>query len=190
MLGIPRKILFAEGNRALVRNLGWIGIAASLALALGWVGGSVLIVRPVKALVRASTRLATGDLSTRTGLRHGKDELGQLTRTFDHMAQALQQRELERQLAEDTLQTRDHMMRELPLLPAAVCVCDQLGAVETLQPGRRRVMGMRAARPSRQPALLRRAPVVSPGWNTDAPQRVARPRKSCAPAFRCGTGSW
>jgi PAS domain S-box-containing protein len=130
MLGIPKKILFAEGNRALLRNLGWIGIAASLALTLGWMGGSVLIIQPVKALVRASTRLATGDLSTRTGLRHGKDELGQLTRTFDQMAHALQQRELERQLAEDTLQARDHMMRELPLLPAAVCVCDQLGTIE------------------------------------------------------------
>ena len=130
MLGIPKKILFAEGNRALMRNLGWIGIAATLALALGWVGGNVLIVQPVKALVRASTRLASGDLRTRTGLRHGKDELGQLTRTFDQMAQALEQREQERQLAEVTLQTRDHMMRELPLLPAAVCVCDQLGTIE------------------------------------------------------------
>jgi PAS domain S-box-containing protein len=130
MLGTSKKILFAEGNRALIRNLGWIAIAAGLALALGWVGGNVLIVQPVKALVRASTRLATGDLSSRTGLRHGKDELGQLTRTFDHMAQTLQQRESERQLAEDTLQARDHMMRELPLLPAAVCVCDQLGTIE------------------------------------------------------------
>jgi signal transduction histidine kinase len=46
------------------------------------------------------------------------------------MAQVLQQRELERRLAEDTLQARDHMMRELPLLPAAVCVCDQLGTIE------------------------------------------------------------
>jgi PAS domain S-box-containing protein len=94
------------------------------------VGSSFLIVRPVKALVRASARVASGDLSTRTGLRHGKDELGQLTRTFDQMAQALEQRELERQLAEETLQTRDNMIRELPLLPAAVCVCDQFGAVE------------------------------------------------------------
>ena len=130
MLSIPKHILFAAANRALLRNLMWLGIAASLALALGWVGSNFLVVRPVKALVRASARLATGDLSTRTGLRHGKDELGQLTRTFDQMAQALEQRELERQLAEETLQTRDHMIRELPLLPAAVCVCDQFGAVE------------------------------------------------------------
>jgi len=39
-------------------------------------------------------------------------------------------RERARQLAEETLQTRDEMIRELPLLPAAVCVCDQFGAVE------------------------------------------------------------
>ena len=130
LLHIPRQLLFAEGNRALIRNLLWLGAAAGLALALGWVGSSVLVIRPVKALVGASARLATGELSTRTGLRHGKDELGQLTRTFDQMAQALEQRELDRQLAEETLQTRDTMIRELPLLPAAVCVCDQFGAVE------------------------------------------------------------
>lgn len=130
ILGIPKRDLFAQGNRDLIRDLGWIGIAASLALALGWVGSNFLVVRPVKALMRASARLAIGDLSARTGLRHGKDELGHLTRSFDHMAQALEQRDLERQLAEETLQTRDSMIRDLPLLPAAVCVCDQFGAVE------------------------------------------------------------
>jgi len=130
ILGVPRRILFAEANRAVILNLCWIGLAAALALTLGWVGANVLVVKPVKALVRASTQLAHGDLSTRTGLRHGKDELGQLTRTFDQMAQALEQRELERQLAEETLQTRDRIVRELPLVPAAVCVCDQVGSVE------------------------------------------------------------
>src|ERR1022692_1129165 len=40
-----------------------------------WVGSDFLVVRPVRALVRASTRVAAGDLSTRTGLRHGSNEL-------------------------------------------------------------------------------------------------------------------
>jgi len=130
ILSIPRAQLFAPANRALKRNLIWLGLAAGLALVIGWVGSDILVIRPVKALVHASARLATGDLSARTGLRHGKDELGRLTRTFDHMAQALEQRELERQLAEETLQTRDTLIRELPLLPAAVCVCDRFGNVE------------------------------------------------------------
>jgi PAS domain S-box-containing protein len=130
MLSIPKHVLFAGANRALLRSLMWLGTAVSLALALGWVGSNYLVMRPVEALVRASTGLASGDLSTRTGLRHGKDELGRLTDTFDQMAQALEERELKRRLAEETLQTRDNMIRELPLFPAAVCVCNQFGAVE------------------------------------------------------------
>jgi PAS domain S-box-containing protein len=130
LLSMPKHVLFAAANRALLHSLMWLGSAMTLALVLGWAGSNFLVVRPVKTLVRATALLATGDLSTRTGLRHGKDELGQLTRNFDLMAKALEQRELERQLAEETLQTRDNMIRELPLLPAAVCVCDQSGVVE------------------------------------------------------------
>jgi signal transduction histidine kinase len=130
MLSIPKHNLFATANQALLRSLMWLGTAVSVALALGWIGSSLLVIHPVKALVRASARLASGDLSSRTGLRHGKDELGRLTRTFDQMAQALEQRELERRFAEETLQTRDHILRELPLLPAAVCVCGHSGGVE------------------------------------------------------------
>ena len=130
ILGISQEALFASANRQLTRNLAWLGIAVGLALALGWVGSDVLVVRPVRALVRASARLAAGDLSTRTGLRHGNDELGQLSRTFDQMAEALQERDRQRQLAEETLQTRDAVLRQLPLFPAAVCVCDEFGAVQ------------------------------------------------------------
>jgi PAS domain S-box-containing protein len=130
LLSIPKHVLFARANRALLHSLMWLATAVGLALALGWAGSSFLVMHPVNALVRASARLASGDLSTRTGLRHGKDELGRLTDTFDQMAQALEERERKRQLAEETLQTRDHMIRELPLLPAAVCVCDRFGLVE------------------------------------------------------------
>jgi PAS domain S-box-containing protein len=130
ILSIPRRVLFATADRLLWRNLMWLGAAAGLALALGWVGGSFLVLRPVKALLRSTTRLGSGDLTARTGLPHGRDELGQLTRAFDQMAQALEQRELERRRAEETLETRDRMIRELPVLPAAVYVCDPAGAIE------------------------------------------------------------
>lgn len=130
VLGIPRRELFADANLALRRNLAWLGGAAGLALVLGWVGSNILVLRPVKALVASSARLAAGDLSARTGLPHGRDELGQLTRAFDHMAQALEQRENERRRAEETLQVRDDMIRELPVLPAAMYLCNMEGAIE------------------------------------------------------------
>jgi signal transduction histidine kinase len=77
---------------------------------LGWVVSNWLILHPVKALVSASARLATGDLSVRTGLAHSRDELGQLALAFDHMAQALEQRELERQRASSKLHVLSHRL--------------------------------------------------------------------------------
>jgi PAS domain S-box-containing protein len=130
VLAISRSVLFATANRMLWRNLAWLGMAAALALTLGWIGSNVLVLRPVKALVISTGRLAAGDLTVRTGLPHGKDEIGQLTRAFDQMAAALEERERQRQEAEETLATRDHMIRELPVLPAAVYVCNPEGEIE------------------------------------------------------------
>lgn len=112
ILGIPRRVLFAGADRALVRNLSWFGLAAGLALTAGWIGSNLLVLRPVKALVHSTARLTSGDLSARTGLPHGRDELGQLTLTFDLMAQALEQREVERRRANQKLQVVSHRLVE------------------------------------------------------------------------------
>ena len=80
---------------------------------VGWISSYLLVLRPVRTLVQSSARLATGDLSTRTGLAHRGDELGQLTRTFDQMAQALEHREVERQSADYALKTSETRYRRL-----------------------------------------------------------------------------
>jgi PAS domain S-box-containing protein len=63
--------------------------------------------------VKSSARLATGDLSTRTGMSHSGDELGQISRAFDQMAQALEQREAERQSANNALKASEMRYRRL-----------------------------------------------------------------------------
>ncbi len=113
ILATPRKALFAEADQALARNLKALGIAAVVALALGFVGGKFLILRPVRALVRSTARLAAGDLSVRTGLKPSRDELGQLTQAFDQMAQALETRELEHKRASHKLQVLSHRLVEV-----------------------------------------------------------------------------
>lgn len=113
ILGVPRRVLFAGADSALARSLVWFGLAAGLALTAGWIGSNLLVLRPVKALVRSTVRLTSGDLSARTGLPHGRDELGQLTLTFDLMAQALEQRELEREGANQKLQVLSHRLVEV-----------------------------------------------------------------------------
>lgn len=112
VLGIPRQTLFAQADRALRQSLAWLGLAAGVALALGWLGSQLLIVRPVRALVRSTARLAAGDLHARTGLP-GRDELGQLALAFDRMAQALERREQEHLRASQKLQLLSHRLVEV-----------------------------------------------------------------------------
>jgi signal transduction histidine kinase len=113
VLAIPRHFLFAEADRTLQRNLSWLGGFAAVALILGWMGSKFLILRPVKGLVKFAARLASGDLSVRTGLPHSRDELGELTLAFDQMAQALEERERERLRASQKLQVLSHRLVEV-----------------------------------------------------------------------------
>lgn len=87
-------------SRVLGLNLLLLALVGLLALATAAVGGDLLIMRPVRKLVDATKRLAAGDLSARADLHHGQEELNQLGRAFDQMAEALDRRE--------------RLMRELP----------------------------------------------------------------------------
>jgi signal transduction histidine kinase len=113
ILSIPKPVLFAAADRALAANLIWLGIAGGLALALGWIGSNWLVVKPVKALVTSSARVAAGDLSARTGLPQRRGELGRLTNSFDHMARTLEQRDRERSRASQKLQVLSQRLVEV-----------------------------------------------------------------------------
>jgi signal transduction histidine kinase len=69
-----------------------IGGALSLMLALLLAYG---LLRPVRALTRASAALSAGDLSQRVSAR-GSDEMAMLARTFNQMAESLQKAETDR----------------------------------------------------------------------------------------------
>ncbi len=113
ILSIPKKLLYAEADRFAARSLALVGLVAALAIVLGWIGSDLLVLRQIRALVRSTARLAGGDFSARTGLVPNGDELGQLTRTFDQMAQTLQQRETARREAEEKLKHYSHRLQQL-----------------------------------------------------------------------------
>jgi signal transduction histidine kinase/HAMP domain-containing protein len=77
-----------------------------LALGAAWYGGERFILRQVRILYRAASKLAGGDLTARTGLSNERGELGELARTFDSMAASLEQRDREREQAGRTLLNR------------------------------------------------------------------------------------
>ena len=103
-IGIPVQIAFAAVHRRLVRNLTTLGLITFLVFAATGVGSQLLVLRPVHAMIHATKQLRAGDLSVRTGLPQGPGELEQLVVAFDDMAEALENREIERQRTEQTLQ--------------------------------------------------------------------------------------
>jgi signal transduction histidine kinase len=103
VLGLPKHILFAEVNQMVIRNLLWVGGAALLVLIAGWIGSNLLVLGPVKVLVRAAERVADGDLSARAGFPSSVVEFKQLARSFDHMACSLEQRQAAQKRTEEAL---------------------------------------------------------------------------------------
>ena len=113
ILGISRSLAFADSNRILRRNLTLLGIVALAAMLAAWFGSDLFIMRQVKGMAQASRRLASGDMSARTGLHYGSCELGHLAKTFDEMAAALEQRQSERRQAEMELKRSQELFRSL-----------------------------------------------------------------------------
>src|SRR6266851_505092 len=105
MVTVPLRQVFAEANRALVRDLLGISLATLFLLVGAWYGAEWFMLRNVRALLRVADRVRAGDLNARTGIRYGVEELSQLAQAFDDMASALQQREqrLHEQAISDSL---------------------------------------------------------------------------------------
>ena len=113
VLGIPQRHAYADSKRILIRNLTLLGIVALLSMTAAWFGAERFIMRPVKAMVSASRRLAAGEMSARTGLPYGKGELSQLAQAFDEMAVALGQRQAARERVELELKRSQELFRNL-----------------------------------------------------------------------------
>ena len=81
-------------------------VVGILALAASWFGGEHFILREVRALSSVAQRIAEGDLSARTGLKPSENELGQLTKGFDLMAESLERHVKNLENAEKNLLNR------------------------------------------------------------------------------------
>jgi HAMP domain-containing protein len=134
-MGISPDIAFAATERNLIRNLLWLGLVASLAVAAAWWIGSFYIVRPVSQLLTKTKRLAAGDLNTPAERAHyGRGELDQLAHAFDRMADSLRFQEAERKRAEEARRkTEEHFRKAIEnifrFVPEALLVFTDRGSL-------------------------------------------------------------
>jgi len=93
ILGMPRSVAFASGNRILLHSLVGLGLVAAVVLVVSWAVASIFVLRPVDALLRVKQQLAEGELSARVHLPAGPQELVQLGLALNQMADSLERRD-------------------------------------------------------------------------------------------------
>jgi diguanylate cyclase (GGDEF)-like protein len=99
VVGIPQRVIYADAHTAFIKTVGALVVVITLLLLGGWYGAEVMVLRNVRKLLDVARRVHAGDLTARTGLPGGREEISRLGDAFDQMAQALQDRDAELQKA-------------------------------------------------------------------------------------------
>lgn len=94
-IDLPAELAFAETRKVLMENLFALAILSGVILICAWFGTDVFVLRRIRDIITATHKVARGDLSARTTLPYNRNELGQMARAFDHLANALERREAE-----------------------------------------------------------------------------------------------
>lgn len=119
-IGVSKEAAFARVNAGLYRHLAGLSVVILLAMGAAWIGGDLFILRRLQAILEATQKLASGDLSARTGLPYGQGELSQLARVFDHLGEVLEQRETERVQSEREIKRHIRDLAALNTITATV----------------------------------------------------------------------
>ena len=90
---VDPQVAFAGPQERRRVRLAWLIASAVVALLIAWFGAELLVLRDVDAILGATRRLSTGDLTARTGIASTRGELAQLAQSFDTMASQLERRQ-------------------------------------------------------------------------------------------------
>ena len=111
-IGIPIDDITAMARHDQVLDLLALGATLVLAMLAAWFVGDVLVLRRVKLLAATANSIASGALGARSGINYGKEEISELARALDGMAEALQAKEQQHLRAEAQLRLADQRKDE------------------------------------------------------------------------------
>lgn len=98
-VAMPQRVIYADAHTSFIMTIGGLVVVTTLLLLVGWYGAEVLVLGNLRKLLDVARRVHAGDLTARTGLPGGREEISRLGDAFDRMAQALQDRDAELQKA-------------------------------------------------------------------------------------------
>lgn len=90
-ISVPQSVIAAQAWALRMSEFGSLLGVGLLALLVAWFGAERTLLSKLRRLGLAAGRLAQGDLSARTGISRGGDELRQLGEAFDAMAAGLEE---------------------------------------------------------------------------------------------------
>ncbi|MBL8474262.1 MAG: EAL domain-containing protein [Rhodocyclaceae bacterium] len=94
-VGLPMGARYAAVERGQRQALIALATLVLMTFALAWLTSDVFVLTQVRALLAAMHKVAAGDLTARSGVKHAPGEINQLAQAFDDMADALARRERE-----------------------------------------------------------------------------------------------
>lgn len=116
-VGIPTSMAYAEANYTLSRNLLTLSFVTLLALAIAWVSSDRFVFRNIDGLVKVTRQLAGGDMRARAAVISGPEEISYLARSFNYMANTVEQRDNQIRQAEAKYRT---LIEQVPAITYAV----------------------------------------------------------------------
>jgi len=111
-IGIPAADITAVARRDQLMDMAALAVTVLLALLAAWFVGDVLVLRRVKRLATTANNIASGSLGARSGIVYGNEEISELARALDAMAEALQAKEQQHLNAERQLRLADQRKDE------------------------------------------------------------------------------
>jgi diguanylate cyclase (GGDEF)-like protein len=97
--GVHQGVIYSEARATFIKTIGSLVAVTMLLLIGGWYGAELMVLRNLRKLLDVARRVQAGDLTARTRLPGGREEISRLGEAFDQMAQSLQERDAELQRA-------------------------------------------------------------------------------------------